>query len=355
VRTPNIFLSGLGVFLPDTVSIESAIKKDRYSASDVELHGWTGLAVAGDIPAPEMALRASRTALERCGLDPGAIGLLLYADCWHQGPDGWVPQSYLQHYLLGGDLLAVEVRNACNGALSALELASSCLSADSGRQAALIVASDNFGTPLVDRWNPGPGFLTGDAAAAMVITTEPGFAQVLSAHSATIAEAEEFHRCGEPMFPPSVTMGQAVDFTTRAEAFRKQQFVEGTGYELIAKLQQKPNECIQKTLSEADIDLEDVARVVITHTSREEAELQFMGVLRLPLSRSTWQYGSTVGHLAAADHIVSLDHLVSTGQVGPGDHVLMIGAAPGVTYSCAVIKILSAPPWASTEQRGSDD
>jgi 3-oxoacyl-[acyl-carrier-protein] synthase-3/clorobiocin biosynthesis protein CloN2 len=291
--------------------------------------------------------------LERCGRDPGAIGLLLYADCWHQGPDGWPPQSYLQHYLLGGDLLAVEVRNGCNGAFSALELASSYLGADSGPQAALIAASDNFGTPLVDRWNPGPSFIAGDAAAAMVITSEPGFAQVLSVHSTTIAEAEEMHRCGEPMFPPTVTTGRAYDPTARFEAFQKKMY-GAPNWELAAEFKQKPEDCIQQTLSEAGIGLKDVARVLITHCSRDEAEAQFMGVLRLPLSSSTWEYGTTVGHLGTADHLVSLDHLLSTGQVGPGDHLLLIGLAPGVTYSCAVIKILSAPPWGSAEQRGSD-
>jgi len=353
VRTPNMFLSGLGVFLPDTVSVESALKNSPHSASDVESHGWTGLAVAGDIPAPEMALRASRAALERCGLDPGRVDLLLYAHSWHQGPDGWLPQSYLQHYLLGGDLLAVEVGNGCNGALSALELASGYLNADSGRQAALIVASDNFGTPLVDRWNPGPAFLVGDAAAAMVITTEPGFAQVLSAHSTTIAEAEEFHRCGEPMFPPTVTLGRAFNPSSRFEAFQKR-LMGKLNWDLAAEFQKKPYECIQRTLSDADIQLRDVARAVITHCSRDEAEVQFMAALRLPLSKSTWEYGTTVGHLGTADHMVSLDHLLSTGRVGPGDHLLMMGMAPGITYSCAVIKILSVPPWASAEQRDSD-
>jgi len=354
VQTPNIFLSGLGVFLPETASVESAVEGTGYSASDVESHGWTGFAVAGDIPAPEMALRATRAALERCALDPGGIGLLLYTDCWHQGPDGWPPQSYLQHYLLGGDLLAVEVRNGCNGALSALELASRCLNADSGPETALIVASDNFGTPLVDRWNPGPSFISGDAAGAMVVTTEPGFAQVLSTHSATISEAEELHRCGEPMFPPTVTTGRGFDPTARFEAFHKQ--LRGApNWDLAALFQQKPEECVRQTLSEAGIDLKDVARVVITHCSKDEAEAQFMGVLRLPLSSSTWEYGRTVGHLGAADHLVSLDHLLSSGQVGPGDYLLLIGLAPGVTYSCAVVKILSTPLWLSDGERGSDD
>ena len=192
------------------------------------------------------------------------------------------------------------------------------------------------------------------AAAAMVVTTEPGFAQVLSAHSTSISEAEELHRCGEPMFPPTVTIGRGFDPTARFEAFHKQ--LRGApNWDLAALFQQKPEECVRQTLSEAGIELKDVARVVITHCSKDEAEAQFMGVLRLPLSSSTWEYGSTVGHLGAADHLVSLDHLLSSGQVGPGDYLLLIGLAPGVTYSCAVIKILATPPWLSDGERGSDD
>jgi 3-oxoacyl-[acyl-carrier-protein] synthase-3/clorobiocin biosynthesis protein CloN2 len=351
VRLTDIFLSGLGVFLPETVSIESAVEKGLYAVAEVKQHEWTGLAVAGDIPAPEMALRAARQAFDRCGLDPETTDLLLYTDCWHQGPDGWQPQFYLQHYLVGGDLVAVELRNGCNAVFSALELAASYLTAGD-RDVALIVAGDNFGTPLVDRWNPGPAFIAGDAAAALIVTRRPGFVKVLAVNSTTITAAEEIHRCGEPMFPPSATVGRPVDFTARAEAFRKKQVAEGTGMALATEFHRKPSECVEKTLQEAGIDMGEITRVVITNTSKEEAEVQFMAVLGLPLAKSTWAYGSTVGHLASADHIVSLDHLVTTGQLAPGDHVLMIGAAPGITYSCAVIEILDIPAWTTDGSEG---
>jgi 3-oxoacyl-[acyl-carrier-protein] synthase III len=344
MRMTNVFLSGLGVFLPDTVSIESAAENCDYSAEEVKRHGWTGLAVAGELPAPEMGLRAARTAFECCGRAPESADLLIYTDCWHQGPDGWHPQSYLQRHLVGGDLLAVELKNGCNAAFSALELAASYLHAGD-LDVALIVASDNFGTPLVSRWTPSPGFLLGDAAAAMVVTREPGFARVLSVNSITITEAEEAYRCGEPLFPPGATVGRFVDLAGRATAFTKKQVEEDTVVILAAAFQSKPRECLTRTLREAGTCLDDIAAVTITHTSREDAEMQFMRVLELPLSKTTWEYGCAVGHLASADHMVSLHHLLSTGRIGPGDRVLMIGASSGITYSCAVIEILSPAPW----------
>jgi 3-oxoacyl-[acyl-carrier-protein] synthase-3 len=339
MRVQDVYVNGIGVFLPEPVSIESAVRQGFYPAEDAERYGWTGCAIAGDISAPEMALRAARDAIEHSGRDPHSLDLLVYTDCWHQGPDGWQPQAYLQHHLVGGDLLAIELRHGCNGTFSALEIAASYLAADPGREAALVVASDNFGTPLLDRWNPGPGFVAADAAAALVISKRPGFARLLSVGSITIPDVEEIHRCGEPLFPPGATTGRVVDFTARLEAFRTKLFADGTGMEAAAMFHEKTQECVQRTLAEAGIELDDVKKVIITNSSQDEAEVEFMGVLGLPLSMSTWDYGRTIGHMGAGDHTISLRHLLQSGQIGPGDHVLMIGTAPGLTYSCAVLEI----------------
>jgi len=345
MRTPDLFISGLGTYVPETVSVASAVEQGLYSAEEAEEHGWTGAAVAGDIPAPEMALQASQEALKRAGRDPQSVDLLLYADCWHQGPDGWSPQYYLQHHLVGGDLLALEIRQGCAGAFAGFELAASYLLADPRRDAALVVAADNFGTPLVNRWTLGSGFIAGDGAAAAVISRTPGFARLLSVCSTTIPSLEEIHRAGEPMFPPGATTGRPMDFTARLDAFRRKQLAEGAGMEGAMSFEKKTRDCLEQALSEAGVELSDITRVAITSSSRGEAEEQFMGSLNLPLEMSTWDYGRTLGHMGAADQLVAIDNLLTTGQVGAGDHILMLGLAPGITYSVAVIKVLEAPSW----------
>jgi 3-oxoacyl-[acyl-carrier-protein] synthase III len=351
VRTPDISIRGLGVFLPDTVSVDWAVHAGLYPPAEVDLHELTGAAVAGDTPAPEMALRAARTALARCGQDAEGLDLLLYADSWHQGPDGWQPQYYLQRHLPCAGALAVEIRQGCNGMFSALELAASYLRADPSRSAALVVAADNFGTPLMNRWRMGPGYIAGDGACAVVIGPEPGFARLLSVCSTAVPEAEELHRSGEPLFPPGATVGRAVDFNARSADYRRRAVVEAFGTASLMAIQRQMLQIVEQATDEAGVRVGDIARVAFMHYAREIVEQRCMVALGLPMSRSTWEYGRTVGHLGASDQVVALDHLLATGQLGPGDHLLMVGVGPGVTLSAAVVGVLQRPPWLGSGER----
>jgi 3-oxoacyl-[acyl-carrier-protein] synthase III len=60
---------------------------------------------------------------------------------------------------------------------------------------------------------------------------------------------------------------------------------------------------------------------------------------------STWDHGRQLGHMGASDQLVALEHLVSTGQLRPGDHVLVCGAAAGFASASAVLEIVDVPSW----------
>ncbi|KOX05164.1 MULTISPECIES: ketoacyl-ACP synthase III family protein [unclassified Streptomyces] len=351
MRTPDVFIKGLGVHLPGTTSIDEAVAQGLYPEFEAELHELAGAAVAGDTPAPEMALRAAEEACKRAGHRPDDTDLLLYADSWHQGPDGWQPQYYLQRHLVGDQALAVEVRQGCNGMFAALELGSWYLRGRPAPQdgdrapTALLVASDNFGTPMMDRWRMGPGYVAGDAASAVLLTTQPSFAQLLAVQSVTVSEAEQMHRGTEPLFPPGPTTGRALDFQARNAEYKQAALASGTGTAALVKVHARTLELVDRVLDASGIALSDVTRVAYMNYSREIVEQRCMAALGLPMERSTWEFGRTVGHLGASDQIVSLDHLLRTGGLGPGDHLLMLGVGPGVTLSCAVVRILHPAPW----------
>jgi 3-oxoacyl-[acyl-carrier-protein] synthase III len=344
MRLQDIFFNGLGIYLPETESVESAVARSLYSADDVASRGFSGAAVAGDMPAPEMALRAARDALNNGGVSPGDLAALLYVSVWHQGPDSWSPQYYLQHYLVGDDLLAVEIRHSCNGTFSGIELAVDILRAEPDRKAALVTASDNFGTPLFRRWQPGSQCtVMGDGASAVVLTKDGGFAQLLSICTGSYTNMEEAYRAGEPLFPPAVTVGGILDFKARYEAFFKN-VTRATGTELLIGTQQRAMECANRALAEAEVKIDDIKQVIVHNIGKEETTAQ-LSVLGFQLSQSTWEYGSSIGHLGASDHLVSLHHLLATGQLSPGDHVLLSGTGPGLTFKSAVVQILDVPSW----------
>ncbi|MFF3437956.1 ketoacyl-ACP synthase III family protein [Streptosporangium sp. NPDC002721] len=346
MRLANTYISGVGAFLPRTVvSVEKAVAKGWYPPEEAELHNLAGAVVAGDVPAPEMALHAARSAVKRSGRAPADLDLLLYASTWHQGPDGWPPHSYLQRHLVGGDVLATEIRQGCNGMFIGLELAAGHLDAAPGRQAALLVAADNYGTPLMDRWRMGPGYVGGDAASALVLTRDTGFARLTSVCTTTVTEAEELHRGSEPLFPPGVTLGRKMSFAARNEQFRQQVVSKGEATAALFKIQRALMEVVERALTESGIEAGDLARVAFMNYSEEIVEQRCMAMLDLPMSRSTWDYGRTIGHCGASDQVLSLDHLLLTGRLGPGDHMLMLGTGPGVTVSSAVIKVIDKPQW----------
>jgi 3-oxoacyl-[acyl-carrier-protein] synthase-3/clorobiocin biosynthesis protein CloN2 len=347
VRLTDTFIKGLGVYLPDRVTAQWAVAQGLYGAEEIELHGVSATAVAGPTPAPEMAYRAAQQALKRCGHAASDLDLLLYVATWHQGPEGWLPHSYLQHHLVGDDVPAIEIRQGCNGMFSAMELASYHMRAEPRRKAALLVAADNYGTPLVNRWNMGRGYVGGDAATAVLLTKERGFAELLSVCSATVSEAEEMHRGDEALFPPGITIGQGLDFGARNDEYLRRARTQPMGTASLLKIHQKTMEVADMALNESGITIEEVTRVAFMNVSREIVEQRCMAALGLPMSKSTWAFGSTVGHCGASDQIMALDHLLGTGELHPGDHLLMLGTGPGVLLSSAVVQILETPSWIS--------
>ncbi|HEX9359479.1 MAG TPA: ketoacyl-ACP synthase III family protein [Streptosporangiaceae bacterium] len=346
MRVQDVFFSGIGIYLPEIESVESAVARGLYPADEVAAVGYSGATVAEGIPAPEMALRAARDALKNGGVSPDDLAALLYTYVWHQGPEGWGPQHYLQRYLVGDDLLAVEIRDGCNGTFSGIELAIGILRAEPDRKAVLITASDNFGTPLFRRWEYGAqNSVMGDGASAVVLTKDDGFAQLQSICTAACSDMEEAERAGEPLFPPGITEGRVTDFKTRYDTYGKKLFAEGTGAEMLIRHEQRAVECASRALAEAGVGNDDIKRVIIHNIGKGDATA-YLGTLGFPLDQSTWGYGSGIGHTGASDHLISLHHLLATGQLGDGDHVLLAGMSPGVTYKSAVVQILDVPPWA---------
>ena len=342
MHTRGTYLRSIGVHLPPVVSIATAVSEGRYPADEVEYFRLGGAAVADDVPAPELALRAARHAFERSGgVSPRELDLLLYTDVWHQGPEGWQPQYYLQQHLIDGGTLGVEVRHGCCGMFSALQLAARYLRPDGGT--ALVVGADNHGTPLVDRWRMIEGTVMGDAGCALLVTTDAGLAEILSINVTVLPEAEAVNDGGVPMFPPDATVGRPLDFAARNREFRKR-LLAGGGTGVLLTIQKTLMELVDRTLEEAGITLSSVARVAFPHGRWDDLESRGLNWLGLTMADTTWEYGASVGHLGVSDQFVALDNLLATGALTAGDHVLLIGLGAGTTMACGVLKIIDVPP-----------
>jgi 3-oxoacyl-[acyl-carrier-protein] synthase-3 len=78
MRLSNFFIESVGLYLPESYSTESAVADGRLDSGAREKSGWTGTAVAGDIPAPDMAIIAIKEALSRSRYSGDDMALFLY-------------------------------------------------------------------------------------------------------------------------------------------------------------------------------------------------------------------------------------------------------------------------------------
>ncbi|WP_322899849.1 3-oxoacyl-[acyl-carrier-protein] synthase III C-terminal domain-containing protein, partial [Actinacidiphila rubida] len=95
----------------------------------------------------------------------------------------------------------------------------------------------------------------------------------------------------------------------------------------------------ERTLAEAGVGRDAIVRVAHTGFSENSLHTLLLDPLGLPVELSTWDHLRTLGHATVGDQVLGLAHLWRTGQVGRGDHVLLVGATEGLEAGCAVIEI----------------
>ncbi|MEV3923173.1 ketoacyl-ACP synthase III family protein [Actinomadura coerulea] len=343
MRCDGLFLAGLAHRIPEAVDVDGAVDGGRYDAGDRRADGYASVAVATGEAPPEMAAAAARRALDRSGIPPSDVALLLHASAWFQGVDYWPAASYVHREVLGDDgrrAPALDVQQMCAGAIGALELAASYLAADASRASALVTTADRFTDPGFDRWRGDVrGIVYGDGAAAAVLARD-GFARLLAVSTVVDTALEGMYRGDEPF---ASAPGRPVDVRARRAAFAAQAraLVGSLGERTASGLA----EAAGRTLDEAGLKIADVARFAFPNVGLHVLRTRYAEPLGLDVERTTWDWGRRTGHVGAADQLTGLTHLVESGLVGPGDRVLLVGIGAGFAWTCAAVEITRRPAW----------
>jgi 3-oxoacyl-[acyl-carrier-protein] synthase-3 len=96
---------------------------------------------------------------------------------------------------------------------------------------------------------------------------------------------------------------------------------------------------VKTALSDAGVDLPDIAKICAPHYGRRLVETQILRPLGITEDRTMTEFGLRVGHLGASDQVVALEHLLASGDAGPGDTVLLLGIGVGMTWTAVVLEL----------------
>ncbi|MDO9243778.1 MAG: beta-ketoacyl-ACP synthase III [Rhodocyclaceae bacterium] len=317
-------ITGTGGCLPgEPVDNAALIAAHGLDSSDDWIAERTGIRSRHFAPtgtaASDLALVASRRALEAAGAAPNDIDLIVLAT---STPDFIFPSTaaLLEDKLgITNGAAAFDLQAVCSGFVYALAVADKFIRSGSHKRA-LVVGAEVF-SRILDWQDRGTCVLFGDGAGAIVLEAS----EVPGIHATALHADGRYrdilavagHVCGgQPIGDPFLRMdGQAVfKFAVKVLAEVADEVIRAAGM----------------TADQVDWLVPHQANIRIMQSTAKK--------LRLPAEKcivTVDRHGNT----SAASIPLALDEAVRAGKIGAGDTVLLEGVGGGFTWGAALLKL----------------
>ena len=307
-------IAGTGSYLPPRI-VTNAEFSQRLETSDEWIRARTGIAqrhIADESQASsDLALEASRAALQAAGAKPEDIDLIIVAT---STPDFIFPSTacLLQAKLGATDCPAFDVQAVCSGFVYALSTADKFIKSGQ-HKCALVVGAEVF-SRILD-WNDrGTCVLFGDGAGAVVLRASdtPGI-------HASVLRADGRH-AGMLSVPGNVSGGKIIGSP----------FLQMVGNQVFKFAVKVLDEVGRETLALAGAGVEDVDWLI-----PHQANVRILDATARKLGIPPEKVVVTVDHhgnTSAASIPLALDEYVRAGRIRPGDRLLMEGVGGGFTW-----------------------
>jgi 3-oxoacyl-[acyl-carrier-protein] synthase-3 len=317
-------IAGTGSYLPprrlSNADLAAELAAQGVETSDEWIVERTGIRArhfaAPDVAASDLALVASRNALDAAGVAATDIDLIIVAT---STPDMVFPSTatILQHKLGAAGCAAFDIQAVCSGFIYALSVADSMIQTGAASKA-LIVGAEVF-SRILDFKDRTTCVLFGDGAGAVVLqaSERPGIL------------ASELHADGKHVgilcVPGNVSGGQILgDPTLKMDGQAVFKLAVGVLADVARSVLAKAGK------TEADIDW------LIPHQANIRIMQSTARKLKLPDSKVIVTVGQH-GNTSAASIPLALDAGVRDGRIKPGQTLLLEGVGGGFTWGAVLL------------------
>ena len=272
----------------------------------------------------QFATQASQEAIDRAGIDPAEIDLIL---CATVTPDQILPSTacLIQAQLGANKAAAMDIVAACSGFLYGLTIAEPMIRGGQIRYA-LVIGAELL-TRYVDYTDRSTCILFGDGAGAALLGPVAGDRGILAARIKSDGRYEE-----QLYAPGGGTKG---GFTAETIA-RGDHFFKMKGNEVFKVAVRSMADIAKRVLCEAGLKTEDV-NLLIPHQANQRITDALANQLKVDTAL-VYSNISRQGNTSSASIPICLDECVETGRVKSGDIVLMASFGGGFTWGGVVMR-----------------
>ncbi len=278
----------------------------------------------------DMAVQASRGALDQAGMEPGDIDLVISASgIPFQTLPSTAPLIMRELGLEDGSAAAFDINSTCTSFITALETVGHRIATGACRNA-LIVSSEIASRGLPWSSQPEVAALFGDGAAAAVV-------------SATHEPDTGIHASLMQSYPSKYEAcqigagGTRLDFHKEPGEFARQTVFQMNGPDLFKVTLKHFPAFVDRLLELAGWHKEDVS-LVIPHQASPHA-LAHMAHQTGFGPEKIVNLASDIGNQIAASVPTALDHARPDGRASAGARLLMLGTSAGVSFSGLALQV----------------
>ncbi|HUH11875.1 MAG TPA: beta-ketoacyl-ACP synthase III [Longimicrobiales bacterium] len=324
---PAVEIVATGRYLPENVVTNDDLAK-RVDTSDEWIRERTGIRerriAPDDMGAAEMGARASRIAMERAGVEPGELDLIVLSTAT---PDRLLPSTAcdMQALLGATNAAAMDISAACSGFIYALNLAEAQI-ATGKAEIALVVSTEKM-SAIVDWGDRATCVLFGDGAGAAILRKAQNGRGIVSSFmrsDGTLADLL-YRPAGGATIPMDIAV---LDERTH--------LVKMAGREVFKAAVRSMAEASDQALLRAGLTGADIDLFVPHQANMRiiESTARYAGVPMEKVFVNVDRYGN----MSSATIPVALDEAVEQGRIKEGDHVMMVAFGAGFTWASSIVR-----------------
>ncbi|MBD0378985.1 3-oxoacyl-ACP synthase [Paenibacillus sedimenti] len=330
----KIGILGTGIYIPEHVITAGEIAE----ASGIPEHvvrtklGITQKLVPGEEDhSCAMGIRAAKAALDKTGLDPAEIDLVIYIGEEYKEYPVWTAALKLQHEIGAVNAWGFDAALRCSTTVMALKVAKSMMLGDPAIRTVLLAGGYRNGD-LIDYKNPRTRFMFNLSAGGGAVLLRKGLERNLLLESAIMTDGS----FSEDVVIPGGGTKRSDDGLERL----------GFGCFDVPDPEGMKERLEQKSMA----NFLAVVRSSLERSGYIEQDIDYIGILHMKKSAHDYVlselglredqsiYLSDYGHMGQIDQILSLDLAIKSGQIKPGSVVVLVSAGIGYAWGATTLR-----------------
>ena len=275
----------------------------------------------------DLAAEACRSVLDKTGLAPEEVDLLIFASA---GQDLIEPATaHIVQSKLGTNCPVFDVKNACNSFLNGVQIAESLIASEANRN--VLVAVGEISSRGVD-WRSNslnefkqnmPGYTMGDAGAAALLGPATNAGGIFYQDFASLSQ-----------YWSLTTVSSGGSMNPRGGVHS---YIRADSSKLKLAFREIGLPFVKRALHTAKVCFEDFDRIFVHQVSLPYLH-DMLAECGIPAGKVEITVAE-LGNMAAATIPVSMARAIERGDVGPGDRVMCLGLASGISIGVLMLDL----------------